>query len=382
MNMKVLILADTIGGDDVKSKEDMGARKRWLLMLAGTSLGVYLGFRFILPLILPFLFAYFLAWIVRPVTDFFYRRLRIPRIIGGTVSLLVLSVITGTGLFFLCNTLMKQAIAFLKNIPIYLNLMADKLDRICENCDEMFGLAVGTARRVVDDNMLKMVDRVKTEVIPGITAQTLSMTIKIIGAIGVILIIFVSAVLIAKDLPAFRKKYENNDFYRDIHKITVKLADAGIAYLRSQLIIMIIVAIFCVLGLTLVRNDYALLLGIGIAVLDALPVLGSGIIFIPWSIIMLINGNIYAAAILITTYLVCQIVREVLEPKLIGKRIGLKPLFTLVAMYIGIKLFGIAGFILGPIGIIIIITVLKVMNEKTGEKTGPSYPLDKGDILE
>jgi len=101
-------------------------------------------------------------------------------------------------------------------------------------------------------------------------------------------------------------------------------------------------------------------------------------ILIPWSIITLINGNIYAAAVLITTYLICQIIREVLEPKLIGSRIGIKPLYTLISMYIGLKLFGVAGFILGPIGLIIIITVIRMQNEKEPM----SYTLDKGAKLE
>jgi len=79
---------------------------------------------------------------------------------------------------------------------------------------------------------------------------------------------------------------------------------------------------------------------------------------------MLINGNIYGAAILFTTYLLCQIVREILEPKLIGNQIGIKPLFTLISMYIGVRLFSIAGFFLGPIGLIIIITIVRVLSEK------------------
>ena len=197
------------------------------------------------------------------------------------------------------------------------------------------------------------------------STQTISLTVKLIGLTGILLIIFVAAVLMVKDLPDFRERYKNKDFYKDIHKVTEKLSEAGIAYLRSQLVIMLIVAVICVLGLTLIKSDYALLLGMGIAIMDALPILGSGIIYIPWSIIEMINGNIYAAAILITTYLICQVIREVLEPKLIGNRIGIKPLFTLISMYVGVKLFSLAGFFLGPIGLVIIITIFKVVNEKS-----------------
>jgi sporulation integral membrane protein YtvI len=327
--------------------------------------GVYLGFRFLLPLIFPFIVAYFLAWIVRPITEFFYRRLKIPRIIGGSFSLLVLLTVLGAGICFLVNILIKQAFAFIRNIPVYLDAAAGRMDSLCKYCDKYMGLNHGTMRSLLDENITKTVDKVKSNLMPQLTERSISMTIKMIGFIGIVLIVFVAAVLIVKDLPGFHDRYSKNEIYRDIHKVTVKLSEAGVAYLRTQLIIMSIVAVIGVIGLSIMKSDYAVLLGVGIAIMDALPILGSGIVYIPWAIIMLISGKIYPAAILITTYLICQIIREVLEPKLIGNRIGIKPLFTLVAMYIGVKLFSIAGFILGPIGLVIIITTYKAVNEKS-----------------
>ncbi len=369
----------------MKIWEDMNERVKLLLMLVIITLAVYLGFRFILPLILPFLFAYLLAWVLRPSTEFLYKKAKIPRTIGGSASLLLLLIITGLGFYYLGNLLVKQLVNFARNIPAYLSILAGKLDNICSNCDEILGLTVGSARATVDDNILKMVDKVKTDFIPGITTRTVSFTVKIIAFVGILLIILISAILIIKEAPELRKKYENSNLYIDINKVTARLADAGIAYLRAQLLIMVLVAVCCVTGLVIIRNEYALLLGILIAILDALPLIGSGMILIPWSIAMLINGNIFAAAVLITVYLLCQIIREVAEPKLIGNRIGIRPLYTLISMYIGLKLFGIAGFILGPVGLIIIITVLKGINEKKDLDTNSGdglYTLDKGENLE
>jgi sporulation integral membrane protein YtvI len=303
--------------------------------------------------------------------------MKIPRIIGGTLSLLLLFAVFGTALGLLINIILKQAIAFIKNIPIYINVIADKLDNICKGCDEFMGLQNGTIRTVVDDNIIQTVNKVKSNLMPQVTEHTISFTIGFIAILGIMLIVFVAAVLIVKDLPSFHERYKNNDLYKDIHKVTVKLSEAGIAYLRSQLIIMMIVAVVCVLGLTLIKNDYAVLLGIGIAIMDALPILGSGIVFIPWAIIMLMNGNIFAAAILITTYLLCQVIREVLEPKLIGNSIGIKPIFTLIAMYVGVKIFSIAGFFLGPIGLVIIITIYKVLNDKALDRTNTQGVYDE-----
>ena len=336
------------------------------ILMVLITFGVYLSFRYLLGLVLPFLAAYFLAWLIRPVTETLYRRLRLPRILGGTIALLLLFAVFGTSICLLVKILLKQAIAFIRNLPIYLSMIANKLDRICKGYDELFGLEDGTLRAMVDDNLIQTVNRAKSNLMPKLTEQTISITVGIVAFLGVLLIIFVAAVLIGKELPGFQEKYNNHNLYKDFHRITEKLSEAGIAYLRSQLIIMTIIALVCVLGLTLLRNEYAALLGIGIAIMDALPIIGSGMVFIPWSIVHLMNGNIYAAAILITTYLLCQIIREVLEPKLIGNRIGIKPLYTLMSMYVGVKLFSLVGFILGPIGLVTIITIYKVVNEKCG----------------
>lgn len=356
--------------------EDMNERVKLFIKLALITLSIYLGFRFILPLILPFIFAYMLAWIVRPTTEFLYKKARVPRTVGGSISILVLISLVGTGLVYLGNLLIKQAVNFARNIPAYLNILAGKLDNICSNCDDIFGMTAGSARVFIDDNMFKMVDKVKSDIIPGLTARTLNFTVQIVGFIGVLLIMVISAVLIIKEVPVLKKKYEDSSLYNDVNRVMAKLADAGIAYIRAQLLIMVLVAVCCVTGLVLIKSEYALLLGILIAVLDALPIIGSGMVLIPWSIIMLLNGNIFAAAILITVYLISQIIREVVEPKLIGNRIGIRPLYTLISMYVGLKLFGVAGFILGPIGLIIIIAILKVLKDKE------SPTLDKATDLE
>lgn len=328
------------------------------------TITVYLSFRYLLGLILPFIFAYFLAWIIRPVTELLYRKIKMPRLIGGTISLLLLYAVFGTAFIMLIRILIKEAIAIIKNMPIYLNLIADKLDYICNHCDKMFGFDGGTARKFIDDHFQQLLDNAKSRLMPEITQHTFSIVMGIMGFVSILLIVFIAAVLIAKEIPAFREKFERNGIYMEIHKVTKSLSEAGMAYLRSQLIIMLIIAVICVIALALLKNDYALILGLGIAVLDALPLIGIGLVLIPWIILSLIQGNMYVAAVLFTTLLICNIIREILEPKLLGNKIGIKPLYTLMAIYAGFKLFGVAGFILGPIGLVIIITIYKAIYNK------------------
>ncbi len=343
-------------------------KKPILLLLI--TLSVYLCFRYLLTLVLPFIFAYFLAWIISPVTEAMHRRFKLPKMIGGTIALLLLLAVFGTSLCMLINILIRQTITLTKNLPIYINLLSVRLDAICGWCDKVFELDCGTIRAFIDNNMIQSVNKMSSGLVPKLTQHTIQITVWVMGFLGILLIVLVAAVLIVKDQSELKDKLGETHLYQEVHKITRRLSEVGMAYLRTQGIIMIIVAVVCIVGLSLLHNRYAFLIGIGIAFMDALPVLGSFLILIPWAVVSLVSGKIYEAAILVTIYLICQVIREILEPKLIGNRIGIKPLFTLIAMYVGVKLFAIAGFILGPVGLIVIQTVYQVVNEYTLPGTG------------
>lgn len=110
----------------------------------------------------------------------------------------------------------------------------------------------------------------------------------------------------------------------------------------------------CSTGLYFLGNGYAVLLGVIIGLLDALPVFGTGTVLIPWALFSLVFGNWPYAVGLIVIYVSCYYLREIMEAKLMGGHMGIAPLEMLISMYIGLKLFGVAGFILGPFGFMVI----------------------------
>lgn len=339
-------------------------KAKFIVIIILSILGVYFGFEYILPLFTPFILAYFVAWILLPVVRFLNKKLHMPRIIGGILSLILLSIIVTFVIYNLISLFMKQLTVLIKNIPIYVSVISGHIDDICSSCDNLFGIELGTVRELFDSNMENVVVLVRTEVMPEITSQSIRLAIGMLGAVGVVIFTIVSILLLIKDEAEYKRIFQRSIFYHDIHKITSKLSETGIAYLRTQAIMMIFIAGWCTLGLLLIKNKYAFLIGIGIAVFDAFPVLGSGLILVPWSIISLINKDIFPAAILLTVYLGCQIIRQVIEPRLLGNRIGIKPIFTLMSMYIGARVFGIPGFLLGPIGLVIIMTIVREVQEQ------------------
>ena len=148
--------------------------------------------------------------------------------------------------------------------------------------------------------------------------------------------------------------------------------------LRGYIIIMFITYIELFIALTILRVDYAAILAALIAVLDILPVVGTGTVLIPWFVISLLMGNVWLGVGVIITYIAITIIRNIIEPRIIGQQVGLPPIVTLIAMYVGLKVFGVLGMLLLPVSIIIIVklqesgiihiwnTPKKTVEEKTG----------------
>jgi sporulation integral membrane protein YtvI len=125
-------------------------------------------------------------------------------------------------------------------------------------------------------------------------------------------------------------------------------------YIRAQLILMSMTFIELNIGLAIAGVKHSILVAAIISLIDALPILGSGSILIPWSAFSFLMGNFELGVALLVIYVVVLVVRQFVEPKVLGQQIGLHPLITLVAMYSGLKLFGFAGLIIGPVSFLLI----------------------------
>ena len=127
-------------------------------------------------------------------------------------------------------------------------------------------------------------------------------------------------------------------------------------YLRAQCIIMGVIMLLCVAGLWISGvSANPLLAGSGVGALDALPVFGTGTVFLPWILILVFfQKNYTAALILAATCGICVLTRELLEPKLIGGRLGILPVVILASVYAGVKLYGFGGILLGPLSVLLI----------------------------
>ena len=141
--------------------------------------------------------------------------------------------------------------------------------------------------------------------------------------------------------------------YIDYIKKDISYAIGG--YFRAQFRILFVVAFIMVVGLAILRVPYYAIIGILVAVLDFLPVFGTGAVLWPWAVIKLIAGDYIYAAALMAIWVVTQVVRQVIQPKIMGDSLGLSPIYTLLCLFLGFKLRGLGGMIVAvPIGMVIL----------------------------
>lgn len=330
-----------------------------ICILMGITAAVYLSFKYLLPLTAPFLFSWLIAWMLLPAVSFLKKRLHISKGIGGTLFIAVLIGLLGVFMLGLGRLGLSQLGKLVRDFPVYEQLLKTQTDEFCGYCDELFSLEAGESHRLMEMGMEQAGGIVRTRLLPELSRQTVFGVGKLFSALWILFLVFLGAFLIVRDSDDLKVIWEESMWYRKGRGVLVRLSKTGLAYGKAQLIIMGFTVLVCGIGIFLIGNPYSLLIGGVIAVLDALPAIGSGLVLVPWCILKVLEGQLFHGAVLLSCYVICQVLRQLIESKIIGDRIGIKPIFTIMAMYAGLKLFGILGFILGPAALIIIKTSLQ-----------------------
>ena len=177
--------------------------------------------------------------------------------------------------------------------------------------------------------------------------------------------------LLSKDLGQIMEQCNDLKGFHILSEILQKVASGIWTFLKSQLIIMFVTCLLCILALWMIGNPYAIAIGILIGLLDALPFIGTGLILIPWTLIELLNQNYINALVIGLLFIVCSLSRELLEPRLIGKKLGIYPIVIMLAIYVGIKLYGVSGIITGPVSLLIMYELIcRFTKEKSKDESG------------
>lgn len=338
-----------------------------ILSVVGVCLFAWLGGKFLLPLCFPFLLGTGLALTAEPLVKLLCAKLRLPR--GAAAGIGVTAAFLGLAMLVLL------VLAFLvRELSVLAGVLPDLTDTARSGITllqnwlmDMTGRMPQSVRPLLQQNV--------TTLFSGGTALLDKAFSYVLGLAGAILSHVpdsalslgtgvISGFMISAKLPRIRKwiaAHFPREKLRPLLQTLKRIRTAVGAWLIAQLRLAGVTLVILLLGLMILRIPYAPLWAVGISLVDAFPVLGTGTVLLPWALICYLQADRARAMGLAAIYVVISLTRSVLEPKLVGRQLGLDPLVTLFALYAGYKLWGLGGMIIAPL---LAVTVAQLLPEK------------------
>lgn len=328
----------------------MFSKYKTLFKLVASCLVLYLSFRFLLPLFFPFILAYACAVCLHPCVLWLREKTHLPKTICTMIPIVLFLGFLLLAIGYIVRQCYIELCYLLRNWNFYEHMLNSHLTRFCCNIERTLSFQDGSITYLVENGITDFFQKTSQKIVPAVMNFSIPTMVSLVEIVGALLIFVLATFFLTKDLELFRYKKNSHIFSKELNLITGKIKIILTAYLKAQLIIMLFTALVMFIGLSLCHNSYALLCSVIIGFLDALPMIGCGVILIPWAIIMLLMGDYFYATMLAILFVICYLIRQYLEPKIIGNKIGIHPVESLLSLYIGYRLFGLSGFILGPIG--------------------------------
>lgn len=348
-------------------KEDLGdTRPYWKVLvslvfsLAATVLFIYVGIKAIF-YFMPFVIGWILSVIAGPLVTFLEKKLKIMKRLGSAITIiLVLALCIGL-IYLIISQIWEEISVLIRNFPSMYHDLERGLSQIgtqgnalFERFPEQIQNSWATLMNNLDDTASSLIGRIgePTIEVAGNVAKRIPSVL--IGTI----VAFVSAYFFIADkenLGEWVKKVVPKSITSRLLLVGENLKYAMGGYFKAQFKIMGVVFAILLVGFTLMQIRFSILLAIAIAFLDFLPFFGTGTALIPWAIYKFLVGDYKMVAALVILYGVTQLVRQLIQPKLVGDSMGLNPLYTLFLLYLGYRVGSVLGMIFAvPIGLILL----------------------------
>ena len=307
--------------------------------------------RYIISLFLPFILAYIITIIANPLIRFLEKKIKINRKYSSFV--LICSVLAGiiSIIYFGFKTLFSIIMELVNNVSVITNFINDLSGKL-----ELVLNKLNFSNSTSKINIEGIATSVNT-IIEKISSLIINYTGNAISFVPIFFIVFIITVLSAyfmlkEDFSINLIYFEKYDKFILIKKEVIDVINN---YLKGQFKIMFIIFIILTIGFGILHIKYFVLVAFLTAFVDLLPIFGTGTILYPWIAISLLYGDYKKAFALFIIYIVAFVARQLLQPKIISKSIGLEPLPTLILMFIGFKIWGIGGLLFAPpIGLVFI----------------------------
>ncbi len=317
------------------------------------TLALLLALWLLAPALLPFGLGLLAALAVQPAVSRL-QQTRLPRWAAAGLAVSGLYILLALLLLLGCRLLWQELTAFVRGLPVFLTGLSDLANQWRQSLLSLTDRLPPEAAQFLTDTITQTL-RDGAGLGEKLYTWLFSLVSRLLTTLPDILLFLLTSLLsgfmLAAELPKLRRLWTAKApevWQSRASRLLSRFKNTLGSWLKAQMKLMAITALVLTAGLFILGMDYPLLFGLGIALIDALPVLGSGLILIPWGLVLFLQRQTFLGAGLLLLYGVAALIRTALEPRLLGKQMGLDPLLTLGAMYTGYHFFGVLGMVALP----------------------------------
>lgn len=348
---------------------DVEKQKRFLINAAYfvvLLLGVFVLLKYGLPMLTPFVAAFVIASVLRKPIQWLTRNLHLPWKLSALVTILLFYATVGGLIALLGIKVFSTSAALVRAMPaIYEEYIKPLFLVIMNNVEALFlrtDASIVTALDGLGSQILQYIGQLVSGVSVFAVSFASGVASSLPGLFIQLVLMIISTFFIAMDydrLTGFCLKQLGEKGKAVFLEVKTYVIGTLFVCIRSYLLIMSITFVELSIGLSLIGVKYAILVAFCIAIFDVLPVLGTGGIMLPWAVLAAVSGNFPMGLKLLVIYLVITVIRNIIEPKIVGSQLGLHPVVTLSSMFVGAQFFGVIGLF----GFPIVLSLLRHLND-------------------
>lgn len=330
-----------------------------ILYIVLLLIGLYIALKLSI-FYMPFLVAFIISLMIEPAIKYIMKRTKLSRRSSSIIIFIIVSILILGSLTWLIITLFSESSSLLQGLNDYFDKAYIQFQNLIDNfdfnkihlSDEVLGVIQNSTGDLLENasNWLRNALTGLIDVVTSIPSIAICIGITVVA----LYFICVDKIYILDQIEHHVPKLWVKKIGNHLRDLIKTLG----GYLKAEATLILVSFIISLIGLYVLEFagfniKYPLLMALFIGFVDALPILGSGTVMIPWAILCAINGDFNLGIAIIVLLIIMSIARQLLEPKLVSKNIGVHPIFTLIAMYTGFKVIGIMGLLIGPIILII-----------------------------
>lgn len=346
-----------------------------ILYIVLILIGLFLAFKLSI-FYMPFLIAFIISLMIEPLIRFLMKKIKLTRKVSSIIIFIIVSAIIIGGLIWGIVSLISEALNLLQGLNGYV----EKAYILFQNFTNKFDFdkihLPNEINTIIQNSTGGLLNTASNWIRNALTGL-----LNVVTSIPTIAIYFVVTImalyLICVDKVYILDQIEHHFPKKWVFKVGTHIRDLiktlG-GYLKAEATLILVSFIISLIGLYILKFakfniEFPLLMALFIGFVDALPILGSGTVMVPWAIISALNGDLKLGIAIIVLFAIMSTIRQFLEPKLVSKNIGTHPIFNLIAMYTGFKFIGVIGMLVGPIILIIIKNVFATLIDEGVIKT-------------